>query len=129
VSAPVQRNENAVNVALPNNAGEFRGHFVHQQIVGHWIQPPSDVNNNRNATPVELVEVSRHVWQGQVNPLATTLTFGMSIQPASDGSIGAVVRNRELNLFRRDTYRIEIHDRELAFSDTKNPINEFKSAI
>jgi CubicO group peptidase (beta-lactamase class C family) len=127
VSAPVQRNENAVNVALPNNAGEFRGHFVHQQIVGHWIQPPSDVNNNRNATPVELVEVSRHVWQGQVNPLATTLTFGMSIQPASDGSIGAVVRNRELNLFRRDTYRIEIHDRELAFSDTKNPSNEFKA--
>jgi CubicO group peptidase (beta-lactamase class C family) len=127
VSAPVQRNENAVNVALPNNAGEFRGHFVHQRIVGHWIQPPSDVNNNRNATPVELVEVSRHVWQGQVNPLATTLTFGMSIQPASDGSIGAVVRNRELNLFRRDTYRIEIHDRELAFSDTKNPSNEFKA--
>jgi CubicO group peptidase (beta-lactamase class C family) len=127
VSAPVQRNEKAVNVALPNNAGEFRGHFVHQQIVGHWIQPPSDVNNNRNATPVELVEVSRHVWQGQVNPLATTLTFGMSIQPASDGSIGAVVRNRELNLFRRDTYRIEIHDRELAFSDTKNPSNEFKA--
>jgi CubicO group peptidase (beta-lactamase class C family) len=32
-----------------------------------------------------------------------------------------------LNLFRRDAYLIEIHDRELAFSDTKNPSNEFKA--
>src|SRR5260370_9527690 len=69
VSAPVQRNENAVNVALPNHAGEFRGRFVHQGIIGYWIQPPNDVSNSGNASPVELVEVRRHFWQGQVNPL------------------------------------------------------------
>jgi CubicO group peptidase (beta-lactamase class C family) len=127
VSAPVQRNETAIKVILPNNAGEFRGHFVHQQIVGHWIQPPSNVSNTRNATPVELVEVGRHVWQGQVNPLTTTRTFWISVQPGSDGSLSAVVRNPELNLFRRDTYHIEVRDNALAFSDTKNPGNWFKA--
>jgi CubicO group peptidase (beta-lactamase class C family) len=127
VSAPVQRNENAVSITQPNNAGEFRGRFVDQRIVGHWIQPPIDVSNSGNASPVELVKVGRHFWQGQVNSLPTTLTFWMSIQRAPDGSVGAVVRNPELNLFHRDTYRIEVHDSEVVFSGTKNPSSGFKA--
>jgi hypothetical protein len=55
LTAPVQRGKGTITFTLPHNAGEFRGRLNDSRnIVGHWIQPANQINNNPSATPVEL---------------------------------------------------------------------------
>jgi len=125
----VRRDKNQISVVLPSNAGEFHGWLRGQKIIGHWIQPPSEVNKNSYATPVELTQASHNLWHGQLNPLPATLSFWMSIQRAQDGSLTAVIRNPEFNLFRRNTYQVEVHGDTLVFTDAKNPNEKFEGKL
>jgi CubicO group peptidase (beta-lactamase class C family) len=122
ISAPVRRDKDAVAFVLPNNAGEFRGRIVDSKTIhGHWIQPANEINDNRYATPVELLQAGDKIWHGNVEPLQGRLSLFMSIQRGDDGSIMAVIRNPELNLFRRNVYRVDATGNRLTFSDAKNP--------
>ena len=87
------------------------------------------MNNNRYATPVELREVGERIWRGQVEPLEARLSLYMSIQRADDGSLTAVVRNPERNLFRRNVYHVDVSGDALTFSDTKNPSEKFQGRL
>jgi len=127
---PVQRTESAIHFVLPNNAGEFRGRLVDQKIVGHWIQPANEINENRYATPLELSTTGERTWRGKIKPLEAHLSLWMSIQRASDGSLTAVIRNPELNLFRRNAYQVDVHDEStVTFLDTKNHTQTFEGKM
>ena len=125
----VERTNDAIRFVLPSSAGEFRGRLSSQKIVGHWIQPGNEINDNRWATPVELIEIGRNLWRGRVNSLDVRLTFWMSIQRAPDGSLTAMIRNPEFNLFRRNIYRVEIGDSALTFFDSKDSRNKFEGKL
>ena len=125
--AVVRRNEDAIQFILPTNQGEFRGGLLNQKIVGHWIQPPNEINrNNSYATPLQCTQVAPKLWRGTVTPMPAQLTFWLSIQPGLDGSLIAVIRNPEFNLFRHSTYQVELHDAAITFSDAKDPSEKFE---
>lgn len=130
LSALVQRDKSTITFMLPHNAGEFRGRLINSRnIVGHWIQPADQINNNRHATPVELAQTSNNLWRGKVEPLEARLTFYVSIQQGDGGSLAAVIRNPEFNLFRRNVYRVESRGNALTFSDTKDSSNNFEAKL
>jgi len=125
---PVQRDKDRISLVLPN--GEFRGRLADPRtIVGHWIQPANKIYNNRYATPVELSQVRKQVWDGNVEPLEAQLNLWLSIRRAQDGSLTAVIHNPELNLFRRNVYRVALHYNTLVFSDTKSPNDRFEATL
>lgn len=128
-TANVNRNNDAVTVGFPDNAGEFRGKIKGNKISGHWIQPPNEINNNAYATPVELTEVRQNLWRGTVGPLEPMLSVYVSIQQTSDGLASAVIRNPELNLFRRNVYRVTVHDGTISFSDVKDSDSHFEAKL
>src|SRR5215469_6786549 len=99
----VERTGDELNFSLPNGVGEFRGLLdpTSNAINGQWIQPIGVINNNRYATPIRLIAVSKSVWIGVVAPLDDHVSFYVSIQPQPSGSITAVIINPEFNLFRR----------------------------
>jgi CubicO group peptidase (beta-lactamase class C family) len=115
---PVGHNENEIRLALPGSSGELRAHFTadNASIMGHWIQPANAVYNSRYASPVVLSRIDKDVWRGQVVPLDERISFYVSIQPASDGSLSAFIRNPEFNLFRRRTYRVAMNENEVDLS-------------
>ena len=126
MSTRIQRNKDAVVFILPNGAGEFRARVVNSNTIrGHWIQPPDDVNNNRYATPVELKQIGDKTWRGEIAPLLSSVSYYMSIQQGTEGSLTAVIRNPERNSFRRNVYRVDVHGDALSFSDVKNPSQGF----
>jgi CubicO group peptidase (beta-lactamase class C family) len=130
VSTPVERNRDALRFTLPNGAGEFRGRIVDEkEISGHWIQPANDVYNNEYATPVELTRVNGKLWRGEVSPLEERLSLFISIQRPQDGSITAVIRNPEFNLFRRNVYQVDVRGSAVTFSDTKDPNEKFGGTL
>jgi len=130
ISAPIQRDKDAIRFVLPKDAGEFRGLLgASKTIIGHWIQPANEINNNRYATPVKLMQVSDKIWRGKVEPLEARLSLFMSIQRAPEGSITAVIRNPEFNFFRRNIYRVEVNGDRLSFSDTKNSNDKFEARL
>jgi CubicO group peptidase (beta-lactamase class C family) len=53
----------------------------------------------------------------------------MSIQRVPDGSLTAIIRNPEFNLFRRNIYRVDASDRALTFFDSKDSRNNFKGKM
>ena len=104
----VGRNGDRLNFSLPNGLGEFRGRLdpTSNTINGQWIQPIGVVNNNRYATPILLVSVSKSVWTGRVVPVDDHVSFYASIRPQPGGSITAVIINPEFDLFRRRSYDV-----------------------
>jgi CubicO group peptidase (beta-lactamase class C family) len=127
LSAPVQRNAERITLTLPNVAGEFRGRLVDRRIVGHWIQPANEINNNRYATPLELLQSGDGIWRGKVEPLGARLSFYLSIQQADDGLLSAIIKNPEFNLFRRNVYQIERRGNTISFSDAKDSSKNFEA--
>jgi len=125
LEAPVQHKNNAITFVLLKAKGEFRGHFSAdaKSITGDWIQPTSDVYNNRYATPVQLSKKTEGLWTGNVTPLQEKLSFYFAIQPAKDGSITATVRNPEFNYLARRVYRVELKNGQVSFSNSKDPAN------
>jgi hypothetical protein len=115
VAANVRRDQDKIGFKLAD--AEFRGRIEGNKIVGHWIQPPNEINRvvervvieDRHgfATPIELTAVNENLWRGGIDPMPAQLTFWMSIQRAPDESLSAVIRNPEFNLFRRNTYQVE----------------------
>src|SRR5262249_26396897 len=115
-----------IRFKLPHDAGEFRGQLIDaRKIVGHWIQPANEINNNRHATPVELTQSGDKLWRCKVEPLEARLSFYLSIRQADGGSLTAIIRNPEFNLFRRNVYHVDRRGNELTFSDTKDSSNTF----
>ncbi|HKF19950.1 MAG TPA: serine hydrolase [Candidatus Angelobacter sp.] len=114
---PVQRNGNEVRFLLPSAQGEFRGHVSTdaKAIVGHWIQPASSIFSQRYATPVDLREIAKSAWQGQVVPLPERISFYFSIHKTGDG-ITAVVRNPEFGWFN-GRYQVQVNDKAIVLSN------------
>jgi CubicO group peptidase (beta-lactamase class C family) len=128
--APVHRDKDTITFTLPNDAGEFRGRFlISKKIVGHWIQPANQINNNRYATPVELLQSGDNLWRGKVEPLEARLSFHMWVRQADGGSLSAVIRNPEFNLFRRNLYQVERRGNAVTFSDTKDRSDDFGAKL
>ncbi|PYL57709.1 MAG: 6-aminohexanoate hydrolase [Verrucomicrobia bacterium] len=129
LAAPIQRNKDVIAFTLANDAGEFRGRVIDPKtIVGHWIQPANEINNNRYATPIRLAANDK-VWKGKVEPLDARLSLYMSIFRVPDRSIRAIIRNPEFNLFRRNIYRVDESNGALTFSDTKNSEQKFQGTF
>lgn len=126
--ASVDRNGDRINFSLPDEAGEFRGRVdrVSNIINGYWIQPVGVVNKNRYATPVRLIGVNKSVWMGEVVPLDDRVSFYVSIQARSSGSITAVIINPEYNLFRRRSYDLILNGSTVAFTSPKRPEDHFE---
>ena len=130
LSAPVRRDKGTITFTLPHNAGEFRGRLINSgNIVGHWIQPADQINNNRHATPVELAQTGNNLWRGKVEPLEARLTFYLSIEQGDSGSLTGVIRNPEFNLFRRNVYHVERRGKALTFSDARDSSNNFGAKL
>lgn len=127
-NAPVDRNGDRITFSLPDEAGEFRGRFDRASniINGDWIQPVGVVNNNRYATPVRLIGVSKSVWIGEVLPLDDYVSFYVSIQPGPSRSVTAVMINPEHNFFRRRSYDVILNGSTVAFTNPKRPEDHFE---
>jgi CubicO group peptidase (beta-lactamase class C family) len=123
----VERNGDRLTFSLPNGVGEFRGRLdaTSNAINGQWIQPVGVVNNNRYATPVRLVAVSRSIWTGEVVPLDDHVSFYVSIQSQPGGAIAAVIINPEFNLFRRRSYNVTLNGPDVTFTNPKRPQDHF----
>ena len=123
----MQRNGDRLNFSLPNGAGEFRGRLdtASNTINGKWIQPAGIVNNNRYATPVQLVPAINSVWTGRVIPLDDNISFYVSIQPQPGGSNTAVIINPEFNLFRRHSYDVTLKGSNVTFTNPKRSQDQF----
>ena len=63
---------------------------------GFWIQPPSRLDTNVFATPVDF-EVTADGWTGQVYPQPDTATFRLLLKPEA-GTVKAALINPERNL-------------------------------
>jgi CubicO group peptidase (beta-lactamase class C family) len=130
INVSVKLEKGAIAFTLPDGAGEFRGRLVASKtIVGHWIQPPDEIHNNRYATPVELKQAGRKIWRGETAPLEARLSLYMSIEQEPDGSTMAILRNPEANLFRRNVYHVDLRENAVIFSDTKNPDVKFEGTF
>lgn len=123
----VGRDGDQLKFSLPNGVGEFRGRLdpTSNTINGHWIQPVGVVNNNRYATPVRLVSVSKSVWTGRVVPVDDQVSFYVSITQQPGSSIRAVIINPEFNLFRRRIYDVTLNGSNITFTNPKSPQDNF----
>lgn len=128
VSAPVQKNQNKIQFTVRD--GEFRGRLIDSKtIVGHWIQPANEIYNNRYATPLVVSQADNKIWRIKPEPLEKRLRLWMSVKRGADGSVAAVIRNPEFNLFRRNVYRVAVHDNAVTFTDAKNPMDTFEATL
>jgi CubicO group peptidase (beta-lactamase class C family) len=110
---PVEHAKDEIHFALPGEAGKFRGHLGvnGEQIVGHWIQLAGVAFYSYSyASPVQLSQLAPRVWRGDVVPLDERASFYVSIQRAPDGSVKAFLRNPEANLFRRQSFDVELRN-------------------
>ncbi|HEX7518496.1 MAG TPA: serine hydrolase [Chthoniobacterales bacterium] len=116
---------------FPADTGELRVHSLAstKKLAAFWIQPANAVNNNRYATPIKVSAVGENRWQGVVRPLASRLSLFLSIQETPDGSMLAVIRNPEANLFRRNSYRVDVSGNTVILSDTKDASKKLEGSL
>jgi hypothetical protein len=62
--------------------------------------------SQRHATPVELTQITKSVWRGEVVPLPEKISLYYSIRKTTNGTI-AIVRNTEFGLFH-GSYKVQI---------------------
>ena len=90
-----------LSFSLPDGAGEFHGQIVGREIYGHWIQPRTNYNGGRYATPVTLVPGGPGRWRGTVTPWDDRFTMFFSITPSgTPGKYNTYLRNPDRNLGR-----------------------------
>jgi CubicO group peptidase (beta-lactamase class C family) len=106
---PVRHGGDSVTLSLPNDQGWFRGlrHVGDAEIRGWWIQPPRTGGAQALATPLTLAAVTRGVWRGHVDPLPDTRFLYLWIQRGSDGSLSAMFRSLESDMFAHRAFRVE----------------------
>jgi CubicO group peptidase (beta-lactamase class C family) len=89
-----------LNFAFGENLGRFRGKPAGDEIDGFWIQPATGVNGSAFASPLHLRATGEAHWSGTIAPLASELTFYLSISIGGDGKLSAFLKNPELGLGR-----------------------------
>ena len=116
--APVEFKQGEIRFTLTSGQGEFRGRLSgdSKTIIGHWIQPAGVVSFQRRATPVELVATRRSTWVGQVTPLAESIRFYVHIRNGPDGTLSAVIRNPERNLWGNRAFSVDLKGDTVALS-------------
>lgn len=95
---------------LPDDQGRFAGKLVGREIHGHWVQPVTNYNGGRYATPVTLVPDGPNRWRGTVTPWDDRFTMYFLLTPTAPGKYNTFLRNPDRNLgrFFRVT-RVEQH--------------------
>jgi CubicO group peptidase (beta-lactamase class C family) len=116
---PLEHNQTEITFRLPGDAGEFRGHLSadSKRIVGQWIQPTP---NQRYATPIQLLELSKGVWRGVLTPLDDRLSLYVLIRREADDSITAFIRNPDFNYLGRRSYHVAMTGEAVALSDVRD---------
>jgi len=81
--------------------GAFRGKLGSEGVVrGHWFRPGTGANALSSGAPVSASPVvlrpdGPNRWRGTVEPTEDTLTYYLLLQPQTDGSLRALLRNPE----------------------------------
>ena len=96
-SVPVRWNSKDVSFELPDGKGKFRGKREGQQIIGHWIQPKTQINGNEVASPVLLSSQKASLFRGTIVPMEDTFTWFLPVTRNPDGTYGTYLRNPERN--------------------------------
>ncbi|MGH8173620.1 MAG: serine hydrolase domain-containing protein, partial [Rhodanobacteraceae bacterium] len=98
-SFPMRVDGNEIGFDLPAG-GSFRSRIPRDgsAIVGHWTSPPSPVNGFLFAVPVPLTPDGPDRLRGVVEPRDDAFTLYLMVQPRSDGTFDAFLRNPERNL-------------------------------
>ncbi|HEX8170890.1 MAG TPA: serine hydrolase [Thermoanaerobaculia bacterium] len=96
---PVQAAGGELSFALPNDAGAFRGRMSGARITGHWWRSPLPTNSSRFVSPVTLEPDGANRWRGVVAPDEETFTFYLLLQPRADGTLAALLRNPERDVY------------------------------
>ena len=100
---PVATANGELTFAWPGG-GRFRGKLDDKNAIhGHWYRLGSPVNGAERTTPVVASPVVLNAdgsnrWRGEVDSAGDAFTFYLLLQPQSDGSIRAVLRNPEFDL-------------------------------
>lgn len=88
---------------LPDRQGDFKGRVVGggREIHGYWIQPRTNYNGGRYATPVTLVPDGSGRWRGTVTPWDDRFSMYFPItQTGTPGKYHTYLRNPDRNLGR-----------------------------
>ncbi|WAS83988.1 MULTISPECIES: serine hydrolase domain-containing protein [unclassified Corallococcus] len=117
---PAQVEGRKVSVVFPG--GELRATLAEngQIISGHWIQPRVLMSGMKFASPVELRALQPRVWRGNVAPLEDRFSLYLVVQKQPDGSVTAFIRNPERNFGNRMLFRVELQDRTVRLTSTKD---------
>ncbi len=87
--------------SFQDDGGQFRGRLVPsgREIRGFWVQPVKGFGDLRQpyALPLTLNAEGGGAWQGQVRPLASSLTLYLKVFRDTDGAVVAALRNPEVN--------------------------------
>ncbi|HJS44461.1 MAG TPA: serine hydrolase domain-containing protein [Gemmatimonadales bacterium] len=95
---------------LPDKQGNFNGKTVGREIHGYWIQPRTNYNGGRYATPVTLVPDGAGRWRGTVTPWDDRFTMYFPLTATSPGKYNTHLRNPDRNLGRFfRVSRVEVH--------------------
>lgn len=103
-----------VHLQFPGERGEFRGQLERGRLTGHWIQPPTKLENTRYATPVTLAPDGHGAFRGIVQPKDDRISLYLLVRRQPDGMLSGFFRNPERNLgLRWRTFRIEATGNEV----------------
>jgi CubicO group peptidase (beta-lactamase class C family) len=101
---------------LPDKQGTFKGKTVGREIHGYWIQPRTNYNGGRYATPVTLVPDATGRWRGTVTPWDDRFTMFFPLTAAGPGKYNTYLRNPDRNLGRFfRVSRVEVHRDSVQF--------------
>jgi CubicO group peptidase (beta-lactamase class C family) len=101
---------------LPDKQGIFKGKTVGREIHGYWIQPRTNYNGGRYATPVTLVPDGTGRWRGTVTPWDDRFTMFFPLTAAGPGKYNTYLRNPDRNLGRFfRVSRVEVHRDSVQF--------------
>jgi CubicO group peptidase (beta-lactamase class C family) len=101
---------------LPDKQGIFKGKTVGREIHGYWIQPRTNYNGGRYATPVTLVPEATGRWRGTVAPWDDRFTMFFPLTAAGPGKYNTYLRNPDRNLGRFfRVSRVEVHRDSVQF--------------
>jgi CubicO group peptidase (beta-lactamase class C family) len=98
---PVVSRAGRVEFELPGSKGSFAGRMARDGVIrGYWVQPPTQNDGSKFASPVVLRPSGRYHWAGEVVPREDDFTLYLAITRRSDGSLGAFIRNPDRNIGR-----------------------------
>jgi len=95
----VQEGNRVLTFELPDRKGGFRAALQPDGSLkgGQWFQPNSP-RNPPFGTNIIFRPDGPDRWRGAVRPIEDTSTFFLLLRQRPDGSVGALIRNREFNL-------------------------------